>query len=219
MRVPSPPYDWVFLVADADAEHFLEALVSRGQERGCIAKARYLLIRDPKRDIVWNRPLDLLRPPVAIPNQHRVLACWDFHGSGAKAAAASEQAVLHAFTQAGFADEHVEAVCFDGELEALLGPVADGVLSVVGAPREMKIGRDAVLERLARNLGRDVQDHDTALAEHPKEWLEAALHLARLRRNPGVYEDLGRKLSLPALKQQAAAARIAATLQRWSQPG
>lgn len=216
MIVRDAPYDWVMLFADADTQRFVEQLVLRGQERQCLSRRRVRSIRDPKRDVVWRDPLLLLRPPIAIPGVHKVLVCWDLDGSGGRLAAEAEEQVVTALQQAGFARDDVCAACFAPELEAVLAAVHTLALQLFADRRRMAPPSEAqILARLQSTHDVVAASHADALARFPKEWLSASLALLRLKRAPDIYEDLGKKLSLPALKTHALAERIATTMQRW----
>jgi hypothetical protein len=58
-------------------------------------------------------------------------------------------------------------------------------------------------------------DLEAALARHPKELFEALVRLVRLRRSPDLYFRIGERVSLQALKREAALSRIAKTISFW----
>lgn len=77
---------------------------------------------------------------------------------------------------------------------------------------------DAAILLKAREISkavRPLEDFDGLLARHPKEAFEALVRLVRLRRAAPLYEKIGAHTSLPTVKQDRAASRIATTISGW----
>ena len=114
--------------------------------------------------------------------------------------------------------ENVLAVGIQPELERLLVPVWPKVKVLLGAERAMEPPTDAAIFAKAREIARGVrgaEDFSQLLARHPKEAFEALVQLVRLKRAAPLYEQIGRHTSLPAVKKDETAARMAATLGGW----
>jgi hypothetical protein len=220
MIVQEPPYEMVALFSDLEMQKLLERLIERGQEEGrrCTRPFRWRSLRDPRRDTVWIQPELVLLP--FLRSECRFLIMWDHHGTGRETAqaAALEQQVVQKLTSLNVPEERVLAVALEPELERLLVPVWPKVKSLIGEERSQSAPEDgAVLAQMRklRSLPEANSELDSLLSRFPKEVFEALIRLLRLRRAPPLYEKIGARVSLPALKEDAAASRIADTISRW----
>jgi len=59
------------------------------------------------------------------------------------------------------------------------------------------------------------EDLEQAIAIAPKELFEAVVRLVRLRRSAPLYQRVGQGVSLPGVKRDPTAARIAGTIAEW----
>lgn len=223
MKVLEPPYDLVVLFADLDVQQFFEAIIERGQERGCIHPIRWRSLRDPRHDSsICRQPDKSLLPFLS---QHcRLMVVWDHVGSGREdeAPTAVEQSVVKTLTLAGASEAHVEAVALEPEVEALLRPEWSRVKELLAEERKSTAPDDAaVLRRLPRLLTRKdaPQTIAEALERHPKEAFLSVVQLLGLRVSASLYAGLGGQLSIPALKSENGTKRITARLQGWFPSG
>lgn len=220
MIVQEPPYEMVALFSDLEMQKLLEKLIERGQEEGrrCTRPFRWRSLRDPRRDTVWIQPELVLLP--FLRSECRFLIVWDHHGTGREAskAVALEEQVVQKLTSLNVPADRVLAVALEPELESLLVPVWPKVKSLIGEERSQSAPEDAAILAQMRKLGTSPEadsEFDSLLSKFPKEVFEALIRLLRLRRAPPLYEKIGSRVSLPAVKQDAAASRIADTLSRW----
>lgn len=228
MIVQEPPYDLVALFSDLDMEKLLEQLIERGQEdgRGCLRSLRWRSLRHPGRDQVWQAPQETLRPFVA-PGTCFILA-WDHAGSGGEretSERAESVAARRVVEGLGVTADRVLAVAFAPEVECLLKPTWTRVKAVVAQKRRVEAPKDVeILARLRTLLRRSNQrlepdeSFQDALARYPKETFEALVLTLRLRRAPPLYAEIGRSVSLPMVKRESAADRIATFLRSWFPP-
>jgi hypothetical protein len=217
MIVREPPYELVALFADLDAQRFFEQLIERGQHSGCLRPFKWRSQRDPRRDTVWRSPQAVLVP---IHRKNcRYFLSWDLAGSGAEHDG-PEKTEEHAWTElerSGIPRPDVLAVCIEPELEKVLGVVWDRVKEVVASVRNQSPPDDARILAKAR-IGtslRNVHDIEELLRRVPKEIFEGLVAAVQLRSKADLFERLGQKLSIPALKQDSTLIRIAARLAEW----
>jgi len=221
--VQEPPYEMVALFSDLEMQKLFEVLLERGQTAGrnCARSFRWRSLRDPRRDTVWNQPERPLAPFLSM--GCRFLIVWDRQGSGYEEGTVSrmEDRVVRSLQSAGVPEDRILAVALDPELECLLRPVWPKVKSIVAGERNVSPPEDAAVwtEALRRfpGVGRS-QDFGQVLEENPKETFEALVRLLRLRRAPPLYTKIGERVSLPALKQESAAQRIALRISSWFPP-
>lgn len=220
MIVQEPPYDLVALFSDLEMQRLFEAWLERGQEprRQCARWFRWRSLRDPRRDTVWSQPERALQPFFQF--GCRFLIVWDHHGTGLEASAPAdvETQVVQRLARAGVPDEHILAVALEPELERLLVPIWQKVKTLIGGERAMTPPEDSAILLKAREISRtvrSVEDFEDLLARHPKEAFEALARLVRLRRAAPLYEKIGAHTSLPTVKQDRAASRIARTISGW----
>jgi len=123
------------------------------------------------------------------------------------------------------ADAELCAVALDPELEAALGPTWHRVKAVLASRRDRPPPDDAAVLERARALQRREQkpkaipgDRAEATSTVPKELLAGLMAELNLRAAPHVFAELGEALSIPALKEGDALARIASALVRWFPP-
>lgn len=213
--------DLVIVVADADAEQFLRALLQRGIDRKCLRPIHYLVRRDPMRDAsVLRNPA---RSLVDIPRRGcRVLVTFDHHGSGKENEAPQTlaESVLSELERAGFSRESTRCVLFEPELEATLVTVWSSVQGILEAKRGKKVDSSKILAGTkALRPAVASTPSEGALAEllknQPKECLIELLHALQLRHQPALFKELGTNLSMGALKAGEVARRIAEILVDW----
>jgi len=219
MIVDAPPYDLVALFADQDAKYLFDALIERGQERGCLRPIRWRSLRDPRRDAFVQHPTESLAPFLRSPDV-RFFITWDEAGSGTHVDAPQAEADVRAeLARAGVEADRILAVAFVPELEALFRPVWKRVVELLAELRERTAPAQSLILQLARELEPSVpQDFDQALALTPKEMLGGALRALQHRPSAAIYEKLGQQVSISEMKRSQAAARVAATLQQWFPP-
>ncbi len=70
------PYDLVVLLADADAERFIKAVIDRGIERKCLPTIHWRTVVDPMRDPSVVRRADSLLRAFARPPHPPLSAGW-----------------------------------------------------------------------------------------------------------------------------------------------
>ncbi len=216
MRVTDPPYDLVVLVACADLEKLVGAVIERGEEMKCLAPTRFRIVRDPMRDQVCQAPERLVSPFLGDPGC-RFLILWDHQGSGRelREAASVEAEVAERLERNGVEPGRVAAIALQPELEVVFPPVWDRVAAIMAQRRSSSVPSESdVLKRLKKQ-GRVFKDMRTALVAAPKETLEALIACLRMRRSPALYETLGRSLSIRLLKGQEPASRVATALETW----
>ena len=223
MIVQEPPYDLVALFSDLEMQKLFEVLLERGQTpgRSCTRGFRWRSLRDPRRDTVWNQPERPLAPFLRM--DCRFLIVWDRQGSGFEDGPPSkmEEGVLMSLQSAGVHRDRVLAVALEPELECLFRPVWTKVKSTVAAERGGEPPADPrILEEAERSSPRIrwPRDLGEALEEYPKEVFEALVRLVRLRRAPPLYARIAERVSLPVLKKESAAQRIAARIASWFPP-
>jgi hypothetical protein len=220
MIVQEPPYDLVALFSDLEMQKLFEAWLERGQEprRGCARSFRWRSLRDPRRDTVWTQPERALQP--FFQYDCRFLIVWDHHGSGWEASVPAdvEAQVVIRLARVGVQAERVLAVALDPELERRLVPIWQRVKDLVGRERSIAPPEDtAILAKAKETLSgvRGTMDFGQFLARHPKEAFEALVRLVRLRRAAPLYETIGAHTSLPSVKKDATASRVAAAIRAW----
>lgn len=220
MIVQEPPYDLVALFPDLEMQKLFEAWIERGQEprRRCVHELRWRSLRDPRRDTVWSQPERALQPFFQF--QCRFLVVWDHHGTGLESSTPEdvEQQVVQRLGRLGVSRERVLAIALQPELERLLVPVWQKVKWIIGRERGIDPPEDAAIFTKAREISapaRAAADFDQLLERHPKETFEALVRLLRLRRAAPLYAEIGAQASLPAVKQDLTASRIALALKGW----
>jgi hypothetical protein len=199
--VGSRDNDLVVLVADADAEHFLAALLARGIARRCLRKITYQFVRESMHDArVVRSPAAALSPFARHPTTC-FLVVWDHHGSGCEdqPPAAAEAGVIAALERMGVPRSRTAAVAFAPELEAALLPAWARVCDLLHSERQ--------LAPMAKPLAPPAHD--------PKAGLIAIYRRLNLRANPRHFQRFGDQLSLTQLKQGDAIGRIATQLTQW----
>lgn len=224
MIVTEPPYDLVALFADLDMQKFFEGLIERGQvpARGCAREFRWRSLRDPRRDTVWREPERALAP--FLKTDARFLIVWDQHGSGLeqKSPAEVESGVVRRMARLGVDSDRVVAVALRPELECLLQPIWGRVKEIVSSQRRQHgVPDDArVLEEARRLTPAPIpDDFDVALERKPKEVFEGLVSgILRLRRSAPLYARIASEISLPAVKKNPAAGRVAERIASWFPP-
>lgn len=220
MIVEEPPYDLVFVFADADAKALFDQVVERGQQY-CVSSFRWRSIRDPLRDNLRTDPLGILHPFLA--EQPKVLLLWDHHGSGAehRDPAEVEAEVLATLMGAGVEEGDALACAFRPEVEAVLVPVWDRVRQLMAQKREQLPPPDTEILALAQRRFRRMGIPDSvgeALTSNPKEMFEALLGILNLRFSAAVFEEMGRELSIPTMKDDDTTNRVLLKLVEWFPP-
>jgi hypothetical protein len=223
MIASEPPYDLVALFSDLEMQKLFEVLLERGQEAGrqCTRGFRWRSLRDPRRDTVWRQPEQPLAPFLRM--DCRFLVMWDRHGSGAEGqpSAQAEKEVVERLGNAGVPRENVLAVALDPELECLFSPVWPKVKSVVAKERGMVPPEDSqIFEEARRSVTGRIfaEELDGVLEKRPKELFEALVRLIHLRRAAPLYAKIAGQISLPAVKREVAAQRIATSVASWFPP-
>ena len=219
MNEPSP--ELCVVVADADADRLMRALLQRAIDSGCLRRFAWVVIRDPMKDsAVWREPTRALAPYLGVSGR-RLLVIWDHEGSGREDddPADVESDVIVRLTQAGAGPSDISAIALLPEVEAVFEHTWERVVTLIAETRGRAAPSDADVLRRAGVKLRDGEDAAEAArqysARRPKEYLQAVLKLAGLKHEPSLFEDLGRRLSVPALKRGEASGRIAAVLVRW----
>jgi hypothetical protein len=197
--VPDEIYDLVCLVADADADRFLKAIIGRGIERGCIAPIRWKVVIDPMKDNMVVRRADATLRAFARDPHPRIVVLWDHHGSGRETEdpATVEASVVALVTRTGIPADNILALAAVPEFETILGPVWANVARHIANPGPA--GQPAVAF--------DVTD--------PKGSLMNVARKASVRWGPRLFHALGEKLSIPDLKQSSIGRRFADRLEAW----
>jgi hypothetical protein len=220
MIVQEPPYDLVALFSDLEMQKLFEAWVERGQQPGrrCAREFRWRSLRDPRRDTVWSQPERALQPFFQF--SCRFLIVWDHHGTGLEISAPEdvEAQVIQRLTRVDVPAERILAVALEPELERLFVPIWQKVKSLISGERDMDPPEDAAILGKAKEVSKAVRsaaDFDDLLALNPKEAFEALVRLVRLRRAAPLYQKIGANTSLPTVKRDETAARIASTLRDW----
>jgi len=220
--VQEPPYDLVALFSDTDMQKLFEELIERGQTgRDCTRPFRWRSLRDPQRDTVWREPERPLAP--FLRTDCRFLIVWDHQGSGYEERPHEEVEGLTVkrLTDVGVPEERILTVALDPELEVSFRTAWPKIKRVVAELRGIPAPDDAaILAEAIRSAPRlrIPNDLDTALVRNPKELFEALVRLVRLRRSPDLYVRVGKRVSLRALKRDAALSRIAKTISSWFPP-
>lgn len=197
--MPDEIDDLVCLVADADADRFLKAIIRRGIERGCIAPIRSRIVIDPMKDSMVVRRADSTLRAFARDPYPRIVVLWDHHGSGREQEdpAAVEASVVATVTRTGIPVENILALAAVPEFETILGPVWQHVALHIANPgpaRQPAVAFDA---------------------NDPKGSLTRVAQNAKIRFGPRIFEALGSKLSIPDLKQSSIGSRFADRLEAW----
>jgi hypothetical protein len=221
--VQEPPYDLVALFSDLEMQKLFEVLLERGQVAGrnCTRRFRWRSLRDPRRDTVWNQPERPLAPFLRM--DCFFLIVWDHQGSGSEEEVSSrtEDSVVARLEVAGIPAERILAVALDPELECLFRTVWPKVKSTVAQERGVPPPDDSsILGEARRSVPkmRSAQEFGRALGDHPKEVFEALVRLVRLRRAAPLYEKIAGQISLPLVKKESAAERIALRISSWFPP-
>jgi hypothetical protein len=154
--------------------------------------------------------------PYKVASTCRFLITWDRAGSGREIeeTAAVESDVIARLAARGFARENLAAVSFDPEVEAALLPTWRRVVCILSESRRREEPGDLLLIETLRRRGYAATSLDEALKRCPKETLEALVEALDLRKSPALYQDLGRKLSIPLLKT-GSLGRISSALESW----
>jgi len=222
MIVQEPPYDLVALFSDLEMQKLFEGLIERGQKgRDCTRSFRWRSLRDPRRDTVWREPERPLAP--FLRTDCRFLVVWDHQGSGYEERPSEEveRMALKRLVDVGISEERILSVALSPELEISFGKAWPKIKRVVAEPRGIPAPKDvAIVAEAMRSAPRlrISSDLETALAQHPKELFEALVRLVRLRRSPDLYVRIGERVSLKALKREAALSRIAKAISAWFPP-
>ncbi len=219
MKVGERPYELVALFADLDAMNLIEALIERGQERGCLGPFRWRSLRDPQRDALRSRP-DALLEPFLHDAGCRFLLVWDHSGSGRENATPefAGQEVVGKLVRRGVRADHVYTLVFEPEIEILLRAVWQRTKEILASLRGMTPPSDAaVRQQAARLFNLPIPERfSDALAAYPKEMLISVIRLLQLRHSATLYDTLGEQLSIQALKRDSPAVdRLAGVLRSW----
>jgi hypothetical protein len=127
----------VVVVANADAEMLLNALLQRGIERQCLRRFPWKILRDPMRDAAVRREpektlraMHFVRPP-------KVVIAFDHEGSGIEETKPEviESEVQMRLTSLGYRGEDVCCIVFAPELEVALVPVWSRCLELLAKRR------------------------------------------------------------------------------------
>jgi len=208
------------VVADADVEALLRALLRRGIDSGCLRAFPFIIRREPMRD-AGVRQAPLRAVPDLILNHANLLVIVDHHGCGSEGESAEEieAKLLIQIKQAGLDETHAMVLVLRPELEEVLVPVWDRVSALMAAKRNRPPpNTQQILDRLSfmvRGLARSDEDFRRCLAKDPKACLQALLRVLQLRHQSALYEDIGRAISVAALKEGEACRRLAARLNTW----
>lgn len=218
MIVGEPPYELVALFADADTKEFFRVVLERAQEpgRGCVRPFRWRDIRDPRRDPVCREPARDLRPFATA--DCRFLIVWDHQGSGYEndSPSVAETTATRSMQAIGVSEDRVLAVALEPEFERLMLPVWPKVKQVVGSERSVAAPEDErIFTEAKKRFANRAEAVDEARAQAPKEWMQALIALVGLRSAPALFGKIGRQVSLPALKRDDPAQRVAEALARW----
>jgi hypothetical protein len=104
------------------------------------------------------------------------------------------------------------------KLERLLVPIWQKVKVLMSEERAMDPPEDAAILIKAKEISKAVRstsDFDDLLVRNPKEAFVALVQLVRLRRAAPLYEKIGAHTSLPTVKKDGTASRIASALGDW----
>lgn len=223
MIVVEPPYDLVALFSDLEMQKLFEVLLERGQiaRRSCARSFRWRSLRDPRRDTVWTQPERPLAPFLRL--DCRFLIVWDHQGSGTEDESPRqvEGRVVARLESAGIEAERVLAVALDPELECLFRSVWPKVKSTIAQERKVAPPEDSlILAEAQRSLPKLPwsDEFEEALDENPKEIFEALIRLVKLRRAAPLYAKVAEQVSLPLVKKESAAERIALRIASWFPP-
>jgi hypothetical protein len=221
--VVEPPYDLVALFSDLEMQKLFEVLLERGQiaGRSCARSFRWRSLRDPRRDTVWTQPERPLAPFLRM--ECRFLIVWDHQGSGTEDESPSqvEDRVVARLESAGIEADSVLAVALDPELECLFRSVWPKVKSTVAKERRVAPPEDSLILAEAQRSVPRLQwskEFGEALDENPKEIFEALVRLVKLRRAAPLYAKVAGQVSLPLVKKESAAERIALRISSWFPP-
>ena len=204
-------------------QKLFEVLLERGQitRRSCARSFRWRSLRDPRRDTVWTQPERPLAPFLRA--DCRFLIVWDHQGSGIEDESPSraEDRVVARLETAGIKADSVLAVALDPELECLFRSVWPKVKSTVAQERRVAPPEDSlILAEAQRSVPRlqGSEEFEGALNESPKEIFEALVRLVKLRRAAPLYAKVAGQVSLPLVKKELAAERIALRISSWFPP-
>lgn len=197
--MPEDIHDLVCLVADADADRFLKAIIRRGIERGCIAAIRWKVVTDPMKDNMVVRRADSTLRSFARDPHPRIVVLWDHHGSGRETEnpTAVEQSVVALIARTGIPAENILALAAVPEFETILAPVWANVSRHIASP------------------GSAVHPVVAFDANDPKTSLMTVARNAGVRWGPRIFHSLGEKLSIPELKHSSLGRRLADRLEAW----
>lgn len=216
-----PPYNLVAVFADADAKALIEQLIERGQERACISQFRWRSIRDARRDAFRADPVSVVRPFIGFAGC-RFLLSWDHWGSGrdSEPIIDVEEEVVEMLRRTGIAEERVEAVAYEPELEHLIAPTWPRVKQILADLRSTQPPSDEDIFANAANRARTrrqpyPESFENALSRRPKSLLRSLIRLLSLRPSSNLFERLGRELSIPDIKYDTQASRISSRLEEW----
>jgi hypothetical protein len=153
----------------------------------------------------------------------RFLIIWDHHGSGREAVepATIEKRAVERLGSVGVSAEHVRAISFRPELECAFKAVWPRVKAIVAAERGVAPPEDVAILAEVRRMAPWLQaqsDFGEALERFPKELFEALIRLVRLRKSAPLYQKIGSQISLPGVKKEPAASRIAGAISLWFPP-
>jgi len=117
--------------------------------------------------------------------------------------------------------ESVLAVALDPELECLFRSVWPKVKSTIAQERRVVPPEDSLIlaeaQRAVPKLSWS-EEFAEALDENPKEIFEALVRLVKLRRAAPLYAKVAEQVSLPLVKKESAAERIALRISSWFPP-
>lgn len=224
MIVDEPPYDLVAVFADADAKMLFEELIERAQQSRILRPIRWRSIRDPRRDAFRVDPLAIIAPFRRLEGCHFFFS-WDHSGSGREniSAGESEEEVLALLRRSAITDDKTLVVAYTPEVEGILVPVWTRTKDVIsGIREEIPPPDDLVLEYARRHARQNriklPDDAHQALQEYPKEMLVGLVAAVQLRWSASVFQQIGRQVSLTALRNNQHVDRIFLRLSTWFPP-
>lgn len=232
MIVRDSPYELVVVSADADVQKFIERLLERGQERGCISPFRWRSERNALRDTLVSRPETAFKAFQPNPSGGvvcRFILVWDYQGCGRESQSAEdvESEVTKRLVACGIDSSDLATICIQPEFEVVFSPrrVWDKVRDELASKRNMLPPDDDAVIRCAKAIQRKrarsvniPDDLESAMQDCPKEILEGLLSYTNLRASPALFEELANGVSIPAVKQVPFANRIAQKLTEWFPP-
>ncbi len=204
--IESRRLDLIVLVADADAEAGIKALLEKRTKALGIRDLRFKVIRHPGRDAgVYQQAPTLLRSYLSEADYALVL--FDYEGCGKEGLSAQdiENDVEERLKRNGWATERHDAavIVLDPELEVWVWTNSPHVAHVAGLSEE-RLHALLDKQKLASN----------GKPERPKETWQEALRQARTPLSPALYQQLAEKVSLQG-HQERAFTKLRDVLQTW----